>query len=69
MILILHPVAQIKFLKDSRPKTQMCLLAETSASRGQYQKLNPVVFQPVDESMRGEDNSCCCMEKIGFKNR
>ena len=24
-------VAQIKFLKDSRPKTQMCLLAETSA--------------------------------------
>ena len=31
----------------------MCLLAEVSASRSQYQKLNPLVFQAVDESMTG----------------
>ena len=60
-------VAQIKFLKDSRPKTQMCLLAETSASSSQYQKLNPVVFQSVDESLRGESDFVTAWKKLALK--
>lgn len=60
-------VTQIKFLKDNRPKTQMCLLAEVSASRSQYQKLNPVEFQAVDESMRGEDNFVIAWKKLASK--
>ncbi len=46
-------VAQIKYLNDSRPYSKMCLLAEVHASQAQYQKLNPLVFQAVDESMTG----------------
>ncbi|WAU73413.1 metal ABC transporter substrate-binding protein [Acinetobacter sp. TR11] len=60
-------VTQIKFLKDNRPKAQMCLLAEVSASRSQYQKLNPVEFQAVDESMRGEDNFVTAWKKLASK--
>lgn len=46
-------VSQIKFLKDTRLQNKMCLLAEGHANKNQYQKLNPVVFQHVDESMSG----------------
>ncbi|ATO19286.1 zinc ABC transporter substrate-binding protein [Acinetobacter sp. LoGeW2-3] len=46
-------VAQIKFLQDTRAQTKMCLLAEGHANANQYRKLNPVVFQHVDESMSG----------------
>lgn len=46
-------VAQIKFLQDTRVQSKMCLLAEGHANANQYQKLNPVVFQHVDESMSG----------------
>ena len=46
-------VAQIKFLQDHRPQRKMCLLAEGHASENQYRKLNPVLFQHVDESMSG----------------
>lgn len=46
-------VAQIKYLQDTRVRTKMCLLAEGHASKNQYQKLNPIVFQAVDESMSG----------------
>jgi zinc transport system substrate-binding protein len=46
-------VAQIKYLNDSRPYQKMCLLAEGHASKNQYQKLNPIVFSQVDESMSG----------------
>ncbi|MBH2001945.1 MAG: zinc ABC transporter substrate-binding protein [Moraxellaceae bacterium] len=60
-------IAQIKYLKDSRPKVEMCLLAETSASSSQYQKLNPVIFQSVDESMRGEDNFVTAWKKLAAK--
>lgn len=49
-------IAQIKYLNDSRPYKKMCLLAEGHASSSQYQKLDPIVFQKVDESMGGEDN-------------
>ena len=59
--------AQIKYLIDSRPKTQMCLLAETSASSSQYQKLNPVVFQSVDESLRGESDFVTAWKKLALK--
>jgi zinc transport system substrate-binding protein len=59
--------AQIKYLMNNRPKAQMCLLAETSASSSQYRKLNPVVFQPVDESMRGEDNFVTAWKKLASK--
>lgn len=48
-------IAQIKYLNDHRPYRKMCLLAEGHASENQYQKLQPIVFQKVDESM-GEDN-------------
>ncbi len=47
-------VAQIKYLQDSRPRAKMCLLAEGQASKNQYQKLNPIVFEHVDESMNAE---------------
>lgn len=46
-------VAQIKYLQDTRAQTKMCLLAEGHANANQYRKLNPVVFQHVDESMNG----------------
>ena len=46
-------VAQIKYLQDTRVQTKMCLLAEGHANANQYRKLNPVVFQHVDESMSG----------------
>ena len=49
-------VAQIKYLNDHRPNAKMCLLAEGHASKNQYMKLNPIVFQKVDESMRGADD-------------
>lgn len=46
-------VAQIKFLQDTRAQSKMCLLAEGHANANQYRKLNPVVFQHVDENMSG----------------
>lgn len=46
--------SQIKFLNDTRPYPKMCLLAEGAASSNQYQKLQPLQFQPVDESLKGE---------------
>lgn len=49
-------LAQMKYLNDNRPNSKMCLLAEVHASQAQYQKLNPLVFQAVDESMTGETN-------------
>ena len=49
-------IAQIKYLNDHRPQRQMCLLAEAHASQNQYQKINPVRFQAVDESMSTEKN-------------
>ncbi|MCH7337848.1 zinc ABC transporter substrate-binding protein [Acinetobacter sp. NIPH 2699] len=59
--------AQIKYLKDSRPKTEMCLLAEISASSSQYRRLNPVIFESVDESMNGEDNFIAAWKKLAAK--
>ncbi|ENW06239.1 metal ABC transporter substrate-binding protein [Acinetobacter beijerinckii] len=59
--------AQIKYLNDNRPKIEMCLLAETSASKSQYQKLNPVIFESVDESMRGEDSFISAWKKLASK--
>lgn len=49
-------ITQIKFLMTSRPYQSMCLLAEAHANKSQYQKLNPIVFQAVDESMKTQDN-------------
>ncbi len=59
--------AQIKYLRDNRPQAKMCLLAETTASANQYQKMNPVVFQSVDESMRGEDDFVTAWKKLASK--
>ncbi|MCF9034143.1 zinc ABC transporter substrate-binding protein [Acinetobacter nectaris] len=47
-------VSQIKYLNDHRPYHRMCLLAEGEASSNQYQKLQPIQFQPVEESLAGE---------------
>ena len=49
-------LAQIKYLNDHRSQKKMCLLAESHASANQYQKLQPIVFQAVDESLTGESN-------------
>lgn len=59
--------AQIKYLNDNRPKTQMCLLAEISANQNVYRRLNPVIFETVDESMNGEDNFIAAWEKLASK--
>jgi len=42
-------------------------LAEISATPSQYQKLNPLVFESVDESMRGEDNFVTAWKKLASK--
>ena len=47
-------VAQIKMLNDTRPQPKMCLIAEGEASKNQYQKLQPITFQAVDESLNAE---------------
>lgn len=49
-------IAQIKYLNTSRPYQSMCLLAEAHANQSQYQKLKPIVFQAVDESMATQQN-------------
>lgn len=49
-------LAQIKYLNDHRGQKKMCLLAEAHASANQYQKLQPIVFQAVDESLTAENN-------------
>lgn len=57
-------LAQIKYLNDSRPQAKMCLLAEGHASKNQYSKLGGTVFQPVDESMTGEDDFLHAWKKL-----
>ncbi|MGE8560081.1 MAG: metal ABC transporter solute-binding protein, Zn/Mn family [Acinetobacter sp.] len=57
-------MAQIKYLNDSRPSRNMCLLAEGHASKNQYQKLNPITFQAVDESMRGAGDFVLAWKKL-----
>ena len=59
--------AQIKYLNDSRPKNQMCLLAESFTTKGQYQKLGNITFQPVDESMNNEDDFVTAWKKLAIK--
>ena len=49
-------VAQMKYLNDERPKSNMCLLAEGHAQPSHYRSLQPVVFESVDESMADETN-------------
>lgn len=57
-------MAQIKYLNDSRPSRNMCLLAEGHASKNQYQKLNPITFQAVDESMGGAGDFVVAWKKL-----
>ena len=59
--------AQIKYLNDNRPKTQMCLLAEISANQNVYRRLNPGIFETVDEGMNGEDNFIAAWKKLASK--
>lgn len=47
-------LTQLKYLKDNRPQKTMCLLAEGHVTAKQYQHLQPVIFQTIDESMQGE---------------
>jgi zinc transport system substrate-binding protein len=49
-------IAQIKYLNQRRPNRTMCLLAEGHASKNQYQRLNPITFQAVDERMNGAND-------------
>ncbi|WP_407303067.1 metal ABC transporter solute-binding protein, Zn/Mn family [Acinetobacter sp.] len=57
-------IAQIKYLNDSRPSRTMCLLAEGHASKNQYQKLKPITFQAVDESMGGAGDFVGAWKKL-----
>lgn len=57
-------VAQIKYLNDNRPSERMCLMAEAHASKNQYQKLNPIVFEAVDESLTGESDFIVAWQKL-----
>ena len=57
-------LAQIKFLKDHRPQSKVCLLAEAHASQNQYQKLGAVVFQSVDETMSGAGDFISAWETL-----
>ena len=57
-------MTQIKYLNDHRPMNKMCLLAEAHASQNQYQKLDPIVFQKVDESMSGEGDFVVAWSKL-----
>ena len=57
-------MAQIKYLNDSRPNRNMCLLAEGHAIKNQYQKLNPITFQAVDESMSGAGDFVVAWKKL-----
>ena len=59
--------AQIKYLQDNRPGSSVCLMAEVSASHNQYRKLGAVIFEPVDESLRGEDNFVTAWKKLAEK--
>lgn len=49
-------IAQIKYLKDTRPQSKMCLLAEAGASSSQYNKLGNIIFEAVDESFTGQQD-------------
>ena len=62
-------LAQIKYLNDQRPNPRMCLLAEAHASKNQYQKLNPIFFQAVDESMGDEQNFVTAWRKLAAQTQ
>lgn len=62
-------VAQIKYLNDHRPNTKMCLLAEGHASSNQYNKLSPIVFQNVDESLQGETDFVQAWQNLANKTQ
>lgn len=57
-------VGQIKYLNDNRPSERMCLMAEAHASKNQYQKLSPIVFESVDESLTGENDFVVAWQKL-----
>ena len=60
-------IAQIKYLNDNRPYPKMCLLAEAHASKSQYQKLNPIFFQAVDETMSGAGDFVLAWQALAAK--
>lgn len=62
-------IAQIKYLKDSRPQNGMCLLAESSASASQYNKLGSVIFQAVDESFSQQQNFVSAWQTLANVSR
>lgn len=62
-------LAQIKYLNDQRPNPRMCLLAEAHASKNQYQKLNPILFQAVDESMGDEQDFVTAWRKLAAQTQ
>ena len=62
-------ITQIKYLSDNRPMPKMCLLAEGHASTNQFQKLEPIVFQKVDESLSGEGNFVTAWEKLATQTQ
>ncbi|NHB59331.1 zinc ABC transporter solute-binding protein [Acinetobacter sp. 194] len=59
-------IAQIKYLSDTRPQTNMCLLAESTASANQYKKLGDIHFQVVDESFSLQQNFIVAWKKLAM---
>ena len=62
-------LAQIKYMNDNRPFAQMCLLAEAHTSPSQYQKLNPLVFESVDESLGGAGDFIKAWQNLADKTQ
>jgi zinc transport system substrate-binding protein len=62
-------IAQIKYLNDTRAYKKMCLLAEASASASQYQKLAPISFQSVDESMTADQDFVAGWKKLALETQ
>lgn len=62
-------IAQIKYLNDSRPQNTMCLLAESSASANQYNKLGSVKFQAVDESFSQQQSFVTAWQTLANVSR
>lgn len=56
--------AQIKFLNDQRPMKSMCLLAEANTAAHQFRLLQPVVFQPLSETLQGQDDFVVAWKKL-----
>jgi zinc transport system substrate-binding protein len=62
-------LAQIKYLNESRPQKNMCLLAESATNSNQYRSLGSVNFQAVDESLAKHQNFIIAWQSLANQVR